>query len=123
VIHGGVGPDLDPRFTLVCLDAAVSPLSIDVAIDTGFVGFVALPTDLILQLNLPLITNIRVELADGSEIIRQCFEARVDWNGTVRTVRAFDLGPDPLAGINFLWGHRLTIDIKVGGDVTVEPLP
>jgi clan AA aspartic protease len=105
------------------LDAADSPLAIDLSIDTGFAGFLALPRALIVQLNLPLLAEIDLELADGSLIARPCYEARVIWQGQVRAVRAFDLGREAIVGINFLWGHRLTIDIKVGGDVTVDPLP
>lgn len=123
MIRGAVGQRLEPRFTAVFLDAADSPLAIDLAIDTGFAGFLALPDAVIRQLGLPLLAAMELELADGSVVERPGYEARIMWNGQVRTARAFELGRDALVGINFLWGHRLTIDIKVGGDVTVEPLP
>jgi clan AA aspartic protease len=123
VIRGGVGPRLEPRFTLVFLDAVDAPLSLDVSIDSGFAGLIALPTAVIIHLGLPFLFDAPVELAGGSRVSRPCYEARVQWGGQIRTVRALELGDEPLIGINFLWGHRLTIDVVVGGDVTVEPLP
>jgi len=119
VIRGAVGRRLEPRFTAVLLDAADSPL----AIDTGFAGFLALLKAVIEQLSLPLLANMELELADGSVVEKPCYEARLTWGGHVRTVRAFELARDALVEILFLWGHRLIINIKVGGDVTVEPLP
>ena len=62
-------------------------------------------------------------LADGSTITQEYYEARVEWQGNIRTVRAVEMGTEPLVGINFLWGHRVTVDVVVGGDVTIEPLP
>lgn len=50
---------------------------------------------------------------------------RRGWSGRERfgATRAVEMVTNPLVGINFLWGHRLIIDIVVGGDVTVEPIP
>jgi len=122
-MRGGVGPNLEARFTAALLDDADAPLAIDLAIDTGFAGFLALPPAVITQLNLPSLGDIDVELADGTISPRPCYLARIEWLGTIRMVRAFELGNQALVGINFLWHHRLTIDVVVGRDVTIEPLP
>jgi len=121
--RGAVSPRLEPRISLTFFDAADSPLLLDVEIDTAFAGFISLPPDLVVLLGLLHIGKFPVELADGSQIQYSCYFARVEWQGNVRTVRAYEMGTNPLVGINFLWGHRLTIDVVVGGDVTVEPLP
>ncbi|HEX3151361.1 MAG TPA: hypothetical protein VHR66_25000 [Gemmataceae bacterium] len=123
MIRGGVSAQLEPRIALEFLDAVDNALLLDVEIDTAFAGFIALPSDVIAHLNLPFLNDTLVELADGSKFNRPCYLARVNWNGNVRTVRALEMGTNPLIGINFFWGHRLTIDVLVGGDVTVEPLP
>lgn len=123
MIRGGVSARLEPRIALTFLDSADSPLVLDVEIDTAFAGFIALPTDVIALLGLPFFSNFQVALADGSQSYYPCFLARVEWQGSVRTVRAYEMRTNPLVGINFLWGHRLTIDVVVGGDVTIEPLP
>jgi predicted aspartyl protease len=123
MIRGAVGVHLEARFSLTFLDAADNPLLLDVEIDTGFGGLIALPPDVIAHLALPFIANYDVELADGSKITRPNYEARVEWQGTVRTVRAIEMGTVPLVGINFFWGHRITIDVRIGGDVTITPIP
>lgn len=122
MIRGAVGPRLDPRIALTFLDAADSPLVLDVEIDTAFGGFIALPPDVIAVLSPVYLGPLPVALADGSQAQFPCYLARVEWQGSVRTVRAYEMGTNPLVGINFLWGHRLTIDVVVGGIVTVEPL-
>ena len=78
---------------------------------------------MITHLGLPFFGNFQVALADGRQSYYPCYLARVEWQGVIRTVRAYEMGTNPLVGINFLWGHRLTIDVVVGGDVTIAPLP
>ena len=123
MIRGAVGSRLEARITLTLLDAADSPMSLGVVIDTAFSGFLALPSAVIAHLALPSLGRHDVVLADGSTITQEYYEARVEWQGSIRTVRAVEMGTEPLVGINFLWGHRLTIDVVVGGDVTIESLP
>jgi predicted aspartyl protease len=123
MIQGGVSPRLEPKVALTFLDLVDAPLTLDLTIDTGFAGFLALTADVITHLALPLIGEFPVELADGTESFRPCYEARVQWQNSVRTVRAFDLGPDLLVGINFFWGQRIAIDVIVGGAVTIGPIP
>jgi predicted aspartyl protease len=122
MIRGAVSQRLEPRISLTFLDAADTPLHLDVEIDTAFAGFIALPPDVIAHLGLPPAGVFAITLADGRPVNTSCYFARVEWQGSIRTVRAYEMGTNPLLGINFLWGHRLTIDVKVGGDVTVEPL-
>jgi clan AA aspartic protease len=123
MIRGAVGSRLEARITLTFLDAAGSPVTLGVVIDTAFSGFLALPSAVIAHLAVPSLGRHDVVLADGSTITQEYYEARVEWQGTIRTVRAVDMGTEPLVGINFLWAQRITIDVIVGGDVTVEPLP
>jgi predicted aspartyl protease len=123
MIQGTVGACLEARITLNLLDAMDSAVALSVTIDTAFSGFLALPPSVIAHLGLPSLGVHPVILVDGSTIARTNYEARVEWKETVRTVRVIEMDGDPLVGINFLWGQRLTIDIIVGGPVTIEPIP
>jgi clan AA aspartic protease len=123
VIRGGMSLRLEPRFALTFLDPADSPLILDVAIDTAFAGFIALPPDIITHLALPFLNNFPVVLANGTVVIQPNYEARIEWQGRVRTVRVIEMETEPLVGINFLWGQRITIDVVAGGPVTIEPIP
>jgi clan AA aspartic protease len=120
---GTMGPNLDPRVTLNLLDLLDNPVALSFIIYTAFSGFLALPPSVIAHLGLPRLGDHQVVLADGSTIKRTYYEARVEWNGRVRTCRAAELDTDPLVGINFFWGHRITMDVVVGGPVTIEPIP
>ena len=120
---GSIGPSLEARLTLSLLDFLGSPVALSFIIDTAFSGFLALPPSVIAHLSLPRIGDHQVVLADGSTITRTYYEARVEWAGRIRTCRAVELDGDPLIGINFFWGQRITMDIVVGGPVTIEPIP
>ena len=123
MIRGAVGPRLEPTFCLTFLDPADNPLPLDVEIDTGFAGLIALPSDIIARLALPFVATLPVELADGTHVMRPYYQARVEWQQAIRTVRAIEMGSEPLVGINFLWSQRVLIDVVVGGDVTITPIP
>lgn len=123
MIRGGVNPRLEPQFTITLLDPADNPFPLVVVLDTGFAGLLALPPAVTTHLALPVLGNMPIELADGSTVYRPWYEAGVEWQGGVRTVRAVEMATIPLVGINFLWGHRVTIDVVVGGDVTIQPIP
>jgi clan AA aspartic protease len=123
MVRGGVNARLEPVLSLTLLDPADSPLLIDAAIDTGFSGYLALPPLVIVQLALPRLGPGTLTMADASSIPCTYYEARVEWEGAIRTVQAIELNGDPLIGIRLLLGHRLTIDAVLGGDVTIEPLP
>ncbi len=123
MIRGTIGPALEPRITLNLLDAFDNPVTLGMIIDTAFSGFLVLPPAVITHLGLPSLGAQQIVMVDGSTITRANFEARVEWNGIIRTVRAVEMDGDPLIGINFLWRQRITLDVVVGGPVTVEPIP
>ena len=78
MIRGAVGAHLEPRFSLTFLDPADNPLLLDVEIDTGFAGLIALPQDVITHLALPRVGIFPVELADGTHVYRPSYQARVE---------------------------------------------
>lgn len=123
MIRGAMNAAFEPALSLVLLDPADSPLLIDAAIDTGFSGFLALPPALVVQLALPQSQFGRLVMADGSSVRCVYYEARVEWDGAIRTVQAAELPGTPLVGMQFLRNHRVTFDAVRGGDVTVEPIP
>jgi len=123
MIIGRVSATLEPKISLMILDSTDSPLLLDVLIDTGFTGFLALRSDLVEHLGLQRIAKVPVELADGSEVSLHYHFVRIEWRGVVRTVRAIEMDTDPVIGTQLLWGNQLTIDMIVDGVVTVTPLP
>ncbi len=96
---------------------------VDAAIDTGFTGFLALPTDTIARLGLNLIGARRGRLADGSLILMHLYLANVLWDGVLRRVQVLATGGPCLVGVSLLYGYVLTFEAIDGGHVIIEKLP
>jgi clan AA aspartic protease len=94
----------------------------EMTIDTGFTGFLALPSDLIARLGLPCLGLKTGILADGREAVLNQFEAVVDWHGERRRVTALEVRRCALLGMGLLDGSRVTFDVVENGPLRIEPL-
>ena len=94
----------------------------DVAIDTGFTGFLALPSDLVGSLALSCLGLKAAVLADGRRVVLNQFEAVVDWHGQRRRVPALEVEGGALVGMALLDGSRITMDVDDDGPVRIEAL-
>jgi clan AA aspartic protease len=97
--------------------------SVNAVIDTGFTGFLSLPSTLISELDLPWSYRDRGTLGDGSETLFDIHEASVIWDGQFREIEINSAETDPLLGMRMLRGYRLQVDTMLGGLVTIEALP
>jgi clan AA aspartic protease len=99
-----------------------SQQDVEAVIDTGFNGSLTLPLALIQALGLPFRRRGRAELADGSEIVFDIFEATVLWHGQSRRITVDEADTQPLIGTTLLYGDELVIHVIDGGSVTIQPL-
>ncbi len=84
--------------------------SVDAVIDTGFDGFICLPTSLAIQLGLELCGAQGVELADGSQHEELVFTGTTTFDGETCTVEiALTESDDALIGTELLRAHKLEI--------------
>ena len=91
-------------------------------VDTGLNGALTLTAETIKQLNLRAAEEMEVVLADGSTITAFNFEAWVQWGeGRVRVVAQQTTG-EALIGMALLQNHELTIEVRDGGRVLIEPI-
>jgi clan AA aspartic protease len=95
---------------------------IDAVIDTGFNGFLSLPSAVIVSINLPWSASDIVTLGDGSEALFDLYAATVIWDGQYREVDVAESETEPLVGMALLYGYRLQIDAVEGGIVRIEEL-
>jgi clan AA aspartic protease len=95
---------------------------IDAVIDTGFTGFLSLPSEIITALELPWNASDIATLGDGSETLFDLYTAMVIWDGQYREIYIAESETDPLVGMSLLYGYRLQIDTIEGGRVTIEEL-
>ena len=89
-------------------------------IDTGFNGYLTLPSQAVAALNLPLESTIVAKLADGSESEIPIHLAEIRWNDQVQFVIVLATGSKPLLGTALRQGFRLTIEFNADGVVRVE---
>ena len=95
---------------------------IEAVIDTGFYGFLVLPSDLISRLTLQRIGNQPAFLGDGNEVDFDIYLATVLWDGEKREVTALESDAGPLVGMSLLYGSRVILDVINDGDVSINAL-
>jgi clan AA aspartic protease len=95
---------------------------VDALIDTGFNGFLSLPSTIITALDLPWNASDIVTLGDGSETLFDLYAATVIWDGQYREIDIAESETEPLVGMALLYGYRLQIDAIEGGIVRIESL-
>jgi len=122
MIIGAVTSELEAVLTVRLQSAGGRSETVSAVIDTGFDGFIALPPDLIAQMQLPFAGSVCLALADGNETWFRTFEVIVHWQGERFVVPAAEMGAGALVGMALLHGSRLTMDVLENGPVRIEPL-
>lgn len=97
--------------------------NISPVIDTGFTGYLTLPSSVISALGLSWQGYGSAMLADGSLHNFEVYSAIIVWDGKERLVEVDAADTDPLIGMGLLSGHSLSIQVKDGGMVRIEALP
>lgn len=97
-------------------------VAIEFVIDTGFTDFLCLPPEVVSVLGLSFEYNMRVNLANNSNVAVGVHTATIVWNSEVRDVRVLATGARPLLGTALLDGYELVVQFTEGGLVTIEEL-
>jgi clan AA aspartic protease len=95
---------------------------INPVIDTGYTGFLSLPREIIVTLNLSWTGIDRGTLGDGSEVIFQVYAASIIWDGQYQNIPVNEAETDPLVGMSLLYGYDLYIRTLEGGIVTIKAI-
>ena len=95
---------------------------IKAVIDTGYTGFLTLPSALIAKLGLTWFMQEEGTLGDGSLCMFNVFEASIIWNGQIRAVEINESEAEPLVGMGLLEGYELNIQGLASGTVTIKAL-
>jgi len=93
---------------------------VEARIDTGYTGELALPSQLIADLQL---TQERINeffLADGTPVRLHEFEAHVLWDNKLRKISVDQIESVPLIGMSLLYNHELRIQVYPGGVVQIK---
>jgi len=97
--------------------------AVDAVLDTGFNGFLTLPSHMVHALQLAFVGNRRATLADGSTVVLDLYLATILWHGQEREVLVLQAEGRPLMGMALLSGNRVIFHVVDDGDVLIEPWP
>jgi clan AA aspartic protease len=122
MIYGVVNLRREATLPLVVGSSTEQRQVIDAVIDTGFDGFLSLPSEIIGRLGLPWRTSNTATLGDGSEILFDFYIGTVIWDGQYREIDIAASETEPLLGMAMLYGYRLQVDTIEGGTVKIEAL-
>lgn len=122
MMQGVVNLQREATLTIVVSNSNRQLQSINTVIDTGFNGFLSLPSQIITSLNLPWSGSDFVTLGDGSETFFDLYTATIIWDGQYREIDIAESETEPLLGMALLYGYRLQVDTIEGGMVKIEAL-
>jgi clan AA aspartic protease len=122
MIYGVVNTSYEATIQLVIGNENLQTRMIDAVIDTGYTGFLSLPSEIIFALNLSWTGIDRGTLGDGSEVNFEVYAATVIWDGEYRNIPVNQAETDPLVGMSLLYGYDLRIQAVEGGSVIIEIL-
>ena len=122
MMHGVVNANWEAMISLVVGNEYRQTQLIDAVIDTGYTGFLSLPNEIIVALNLPWTGIDRGTLGDGSEVTFEVYAAKIIWDGEYRNIPVNEAEADPLIGMSLLHGFDLRIQAIEGGSVTINAL-
>ena len=96
---------------------------INAVIDTGFDGFLTVPTAVVSELGPAFGGTSRATLADGSVASFDVHDVTVLWDDVARCVSANAVDGTPLVGMSMLEGHELSVQVRDGGSVVIQAEP
>jgi clan AA aspartic protease len=122
MMQGIVDQNCEAMLRLVVGSAGSQRQVVDALIDTGFTGFLTLPSAVLVNLGLRLYRREEGTLGDGSTCVFDVYRGLVNWDGEYRQVDINASETAPLVGMGLLYGYRVQFDAIEGGIVTIQAL-
>ena len=120
MMHGVVNLSCEATISLVVSNTNRQTRLIVAVIDTGYTGFLSLPREIIVALNLPWTGIDRGTLGDGSEVTFEVYAATVIWDGQYLNIPVNEAETEPLVGMGLLYRYDLRIRAVEGGNFTIK---
>ena len=122
MLTGRVNGDLQAWLTVEIMTPNGQPRPMEVALDTGFNGQIALPAITIQRLELSEESSRLAITATGDRVRLTTYYTTMMWHGEPRIIEVVEADSEPLLGMELLLGNRVTLDVLEGGPVTIYPL-
>lgn len=110
----------EPRIVVPVLDVAGSAVLLEVAIDTGFTGFMTLRPRVTRALGLERAEERRMILADGQVITTPTCLATVIWHGNPTRIPVLEMDARPVIGMSLLWNSDIAMAARENGRVVIS---
>ena len=123
MIRGIVTANLEAIIRLKVRGPSGIEREVEAVIDTGYNGFLTLPTRLIAALGLTWRRSGRALLADGSDRLFDVYEASLTWDSEAIHIPIDAADTTPLVGMSLLYGYELRVEAVKGGSVIISELP
>ena len=120
MIEGVVNAAHEAVVTLHVQEPQGRPRVIEAVVDTGYSGFLTLPTELVTELGLPFAYMGQAFLANDAQVAFDVHYVTVLWDGQPRDIEADATGSTPLVGMLLLDNHDLSIQVREGGHVVIQ---
>ena len=120
MIEGVVNAAREAVVTLHLQEPAGQTRDIEAVVDTGYSGFLTLPTTLVDELGLPFAYMGQAILANDAQVDFDVHYVTVLWDGQPRDIEADATGSTPLVGMLLLDRHNLNIEVVDGGRVVIQ---
>lgn len=120
MINGRVTDELEAVIELSLVRESADPLSLEVLIDTGFNGFLAIDSNTAEALGATIHSYAEAELADGQLIIVPRYLVAVELGGRRIHALAISTAGQALVGMSLLRGLTLSVDVWTGGGVYIS---
>ena len=121
MIEGVVNTHYEAVVRLSLLNSSGQTRDIDAVVDTGYNGFLTLPPVLVAELEFTRLGQKSLVLANGRRDIFDTYGVTVFWDGQSRFVDADEADAAPLLGMSMLDNHDLSIQVRDGGRVVIQP--
>ena len=120
MIEGVVNAAREAVVTLHLQEPAGRTRDIEAVVDTGYSGFLTLPTTLVDELGLPFAYMGQAILANDAQVDFDVHYVTVLWDGQPRDIEADATSSTPLVGMLLLDHHNLNIEVVDGGRVVIQ---
>ena len=123
MIVGEVNLLRQPAVSVVVIAANDQRQTIEANVDTGFSGDLTLPISAIERLAFPLATRSNsYRIGSGALVTFNTYDGTILWHNSRRQVTVLESEITPTIGVGLLWDSNLSIDFRLGGEVTITEL-
>lgn len=112
-VHGSVNEAREPTVRVRLIGGVAGDVEIECVVDTGFIGALVLPREIVGRLALPVVGHEEFRMVGDARDSADVALAQVDWLGEVRRVDVI-VKEGRLLGSTLLAGTRLTVDYAAG---------